>query len=136
MEERTIAANDFEDAVAFTSEQISQWLGWFMARNEVEPEFVVGAANPIGETDSMIVAVANLADDFQESAFVARLAVHDYAIHVEDDGFYIIKLRLISGITHQHRAECFSDQRQRKKKGKDQAVRESLNRTRIKQKKI
>lgn len=95
IEKRAIAADDFEDAIAFAGKQVGQRLSGFVASDEIEPEFVVGAANPIGEMDAVVVAVANFADDFEEGPLVARFAVHDDAVHIEDDGFYLVRLRYV-----------------------------------------
>src|SRR5689334_12472827 len=67
-------------------------MGRFVARNEIHPQLVIGSANPIRKTDSVIFPVTNLAHHFENRFFMARFAVHDHAVHIEDDGLNLLRL--------------------------------------------
>ena len=85
-EDGLFRADDFEEAMLFAGGEFFDGVGGFVFGDEVEPEGVVRAAVVCGEIDAMGLAVADLFEDVEEGAFVARLGIDDDAVHIEDDG--------------------------------------------------
>ena len=69
----------------FMASNSASGLRRLMSGDEVHPQFLVGPADVIGKAQVEFVAVADFTHHVEERAFVARLAVHDDAVHVEDD---------------------------------------------------
>src|SRR2546426_5232740 len=85
IKERLLAADNLHHPLPLSGQQFFYRLGGFVARDEIHPQFAVRAANVIREPQTMGVHVTQFAQDLQESAFVARFAIDDHAIHVEYD---------------------------------------------------
>src|SRR5688572_25614206 len=56
-----------------------------MTRDEVTPDDHIRFAEIGRKIDPMIPAIADFPQDLEEGALVERFAVHDYAVHVEDE---------------------------------------------------
>ena len=70
--------------------EAGQRLRGLVSRHEIRPQHMIRAAHVIGPTHAVRRAVTEFAYDLDKGAFVARFAVHNYTIHVEDDGGEVV----------------------------------------------
>src|SRR6185295_2745979 len=69
-----------------------------MPGDEVAPDHEVRLSEIRREINPVIPGVTDLTEHFAERAFVQRLAVHDHAVHVENDGLKFV-IHLLAGGT-------------------------------------
>src|SRR5437899_6512812 len=76
-----------------------------MPRNEVHPYLPIGAAYVIGKAQALSIIVAELPNHLTKRPFVTWFAIHDHAVHIEDNCFQRVggvACRVSSGLSCRH----------------------------------
>ena len=78
-------SDDLEEAALLTVGQFCQGLRRTVARDEVLPERQVRPSIISWEINPMARGITDLREYFTKSQFMDRLAVHNHAVHVENN---------------------------------------------------
>ncbi len=90
LEDGPVLAEVLEEIFQFALGKVFEFVRDVVFVDEVAQQRLVGPAIVIAEDDAVIVFAAEFGEERFEGALVQRLAVDEYAIHVEDDGREIL----------------------------------------------